>query len=180
VTRYAAIVLVHFFFLVGATTSGAAPGEPSPRVKKFLGEPTVKVLQGATRVETFRLKDERADDEGKPNVGRYAIASTGKAQGEPFARRLAAILLDEHTYVFDSAKGCKFQPAVGFRIWKGDESSVEVVICFHCDELIVHSPKAADGSIRGAMENFDPARPALVKLAKEAFPDDKEIQGLNG
>jgi hypothetical protein len=28
------------------------------------------------------------------------------------------------------------------------------------------------------MEDFDPARAALVKLAKEAFPDDKEIQAL--
>jgi hypothetical protein len=136
------------------------------------------VLKGATRVDTFRLKDERADDEGKPNVGRYAIESTGAAQGEAFVQRLAAILLDERTYVFDSAKGCKFQAGVGFRIWKGDESAVEVVICFHCDELIVHAPKAADGSIRGAMEDFDPARAALVKLAKEAFPGDKEIQGM--
>lgn len=28
------------------------------------------------------------------------------------------------------------------------------------------------------MEDFDPARRVLVKLAKEAFPEDKEIQGL--
>jgi hypothetical protein len=95
-----------------------------------------------------------------------------------FAKRLASVLIDEHTYLFNSAKGCIFQPSVGFRIWKGDEAAVEVVISFKCDELIVFAPKAADGSIRGALEDFDPARPALVKLAKGAFPDDKEMQGL--
>jgi hypothetical protein len=160
-----------------AGTSCAAAGDPSPKVTKFLGDSAITVLQGATRVEPFRLSDERAG-EGKPNVGKYAVTATGKEQGEAFAKRLAAVLLDERTYRFDSAKGCIFQPGVGYRIWKGDEAAVEVVICFTCDELIVHAPKAADGSVRGAMEDFDPARPALVKLAKEAFPDDKEIQGL--
>ena len=179
-TRRTATVVVNLFLLASAAMSCAAAGEPSPspRVKKFLGATTVDVLKGATRVETFRLKDERSD-EGKPNVGRYAVASTGKEQGEAFAQQLATTLLDEHTYLFDSAKGCKFRPAVGFRIWKGEEVAVEVVICFHCDELIVFAPKAADGSIRGAMEDFDPARAVLVKLAKEAFREDKEIQGLN-
>ena len=177
--RYAATVVVSLLlFAAAAASCGAtAAGEPPSRVKKFLGDPVVDVLKGATRVEAYRLRDERAD-EGKPSVGRYVITSTGKAQDEAFAQRLAKVLLDERTYVFGSAKGCKFTPGIGFRVWNGDTAAVEVVICFDCDELIVHAPKASDGSIRGAMEDFDPARPALVRLAKEAFPEDKEIQAL--
>lgn len=50
------------------------------------------------------------------------------------------------------------------------------MICFHCDELAIipdeaHPDKPHVGEI-------DPSRAAFLKLAKEAFPDDKEIQAL--
>ncbi len=71
------------------------------------------------------------------------------------------------------------RPGVGYRVWRGDEA-VEVVLCFSCDELLVLSPKGADGSVHRAAEDFDPARARLVALAKQEFPADQDIQSLNG
>lgn len=92
--------------------------------------------------------------------------STGKVQGKKFAARLAALLLDEKTY---SAEGkfCEPNPGVAFRLWKGKQH-VDVTLCFECNMLQVNS-------VGG---DFDHVRPALVTLAKEAFPDDAKIQKL--
>lgn len=168
-------------FCVGAAVlaKDQAPASgPSKRVVRFLGEPALAVLREADRVEVFRLKNERAE-EGEERVGNYAVTVRGKEQGRNFAARLREVLTDEGTYVWDSGKGCDFDPGVGYRVWKG-EQRIEVVLCFSCDQLVVFSPKAADGSVRSASADFDPARPALVKLAKEAFPDDPVVQALPG
>lgn len=98
------------------------------------------------------------------------MISTGKALEKEFAARLAAILLDEKTYLFDMApKSCELNPGVAFRLWKGTRQ-VNVVLSFECDMLLVNPWLG--------FADFDPARPALVRLVKEALPDDPEIQKL--
>lgn len=154
-----------------AALSFSAGADAPEKVKKLFGEKAVAVLAGATKVEVFRV------DSGKPGgkdktVGGYRVTATGKDRDEKFAARLAGVVLDEESYVWGAAKGCVFQPGVAFRVWKGEES-VEVVICFACDQVRV-SAAGKDG----VPAESDPGRAALVKLAKEALPDDKEIQKL--
>jgi len=54
-----------------------------------------------------------------------------------------------------------------------------VLLCFKCKELEV-AQLNADGSLASqpAHEDFDPAHAHLLKLAKEALPDDPVIQAL--
>jgi hypothetical protein len=170
--------------------------EPSPpnvsrQVKGFLGNRTVSILAGATRVEVFRVSSVR-DIKGtsKMRIGEYPVVSTGKEQGKPFAQRLSAVLFDNRNYEFAGGTACNFAPGVAFRIGKDGEADaalrfwkdgeyVDVLLCFACNEFAVIGKKVW-GPItlpHTAKEDFL-LRPELVKLAKAAFPKDKEIQAL--
>jgi hypothetical protein len=156
-------------------TSLLASAAPTEAVKRFLGEETLATLRGATRMEAFRVSPEGKDAaDDRERMGGYPILGRGRVKVAPKA--LTAVLLDEKTYDFGSAKRCLFSPGVGYRVWKG-KRAVDVLLCFSCNELRVVGP-AADGSVREATEDFDRVRERLVKLAKRSFPEDAEIQGL--
>ena len=151
---------------------------PPEKVRAFLGgERVVGILASASRVEVFRVFPEKPTEPMGKECGGYPVISTGKERDREFAAKVAAILFDEKTYDFEKAKKCEFQPGVGLRLWR-DKDWVDVTFCFSCDELEVSSKKPDEKELRTSHEDFDAARPALVKLVKEAFPDDKEIQGL--
>lgn len=166
-----------FALLLGC---GDGPRGLTPRVRQFLGERTVAAIQGATRVEAFRVDPQRrpaGSDPAGPAIGGYPITATVGEQGQEFASALADVLLEDRTYQFEIAKGCIFSPGVGFRLWK-QHQAVAVLLCFHCDELEVLWEDPAGAAQRPEHEDFDAACPALVQLAKLAFPDDPEIQAL--
>lgn len=169
-TRLIAVALAFLASAAAASDQTPIP-RPSPRVVKFLGERGAETLAGATRVEPFRVTPTRAE-EGEPHVGGYRITEAGKEQDESFARRLAAVLLDEKTYDFGKNKPGGFKPVVGLRVWKGDES-VEVLLSFDTNELVVLSHNPKDRSIRSAQEDFDAAHGALIRLVKGALPPDR-------
>lgn len=169
--------------LLAAAIAGASlAAEPSKKVADFLGKDAVEILKAPEKVECFRIdgkswispeQQARIEEETKRIRG-YAITAQGKDQDAAFGAKIAAVLFDEKTYNFESAKACEPVPGVAFRVWKG-KASVDVVLCFECSELDVVT---GDKEIRHAREDFDNARAALVALAKAAFPDDKTIQGL--
>jgi hypothetical protein len=138
------------------------------------------ILNGATKVEVFRIdggdagRDARVFTPGDGVMDGYRITAQGTDQGPEFAARLAGMLTDRWGYSLTGVK-C-YNPGVAFRVYKGEER-VDVVICFKCSNLYVGPP-----SDRPARENksFDgtSAGPRLLQLAKEAFPDDKDIQDL--
>jgi hypothetical protein len=148
----------------------------APEVKTHLDEKTVAILSGATKVEVFRLEGAgpvNPQASAKRHISGFAVAAQGKDQGRAFARKLADVLLDEKTY--STTFALCFTPGVAFRVWKKDES-VDVLICFKCLNFY------CGPSVAMARENASfadtPASPALARLAKAAFPEDKEIQGL--
>lgn len=154
------------------------PKGPSDKVKAWMGgDRPVGIIAGATRVECFRVNPEKPNEPMGKECGGYPIISTAKEQPKEFAGKLAAILFDDKTYDFDKAKRCEFSPGVGFRFWK-DKDWVDLVICFSCDELEVSTIPPGEKDRKASREDCDSARAALVALAKSAFPDDKEIQGL--
>jgi hypothetical protein len=151
---------------------GSGKGRPDRR--------TAGILAGATKVEVYRI-DGRNDPPdptpikpGDPTVGGFAILARGKDQDRPFAAQLADILADEKTYT-DKFAAC-FWPGVAFRIYQGGEC-VDLVICFKCDNFYL-----GHRSDKRVMENASfagsPNTARLVRMAKEAFPDDEEVQGL--
>ena len=170
--RYWFLVLTMFPLLLGC-------GDGS-RFRKALDDRSTGILTGPTKVEVFRI-DGRNDPPdptvikpGDPTVGGYAILSKGKDQTLEFAARLNDLLTDTRTYSESFAK-C-FWPGVAFRIWKGDEC-VDMIICFKCHNFYLGPP-----TNKQVMEtaSFYGASNAgrLIRLAKEAFPDDPEVQAL--
>jgi hypothetical protein len=153
--------------------------EPSKNEVAFFGDEVLDFLKGATKVEAFRIKPEKTDKEGVKTVGGYPITATGKEQGKDFAGKLRDVVMSKDTYEGRGAK-C-FEPGVAFRAWTDKKESVEVIICFHCSNLALiaydANGKAVVKDVFGAFGGT-PSWTALVKLAKEAFPDDKEIQAL--
>jgi hypothetical protein len=136
---------------------------------------TRAIIAGATKVEVFRIdgNEQKAGTDGERRIGGFLVLTQEQDQGKEFAQRLAEVVLNEEAYTEESAK-C-FLPGVVFRAWKGPEC-VDVVICFKCDNFYCGSPKpyvTENASFSGS-----PLRPQLVRLAKEAFPGDKEIQDL--
>ena len=153
------------------------------RLRDSLSLRGVAILEGAQRVECFRVAATRFVDPTAPVVevgggevaGRHVLA-TGKTQGPDFAARLAAVLLGDGVTRGDEPR--EFLPGVAFRVWKGKEA-VEVLVSFATDRLgahVVGEPGGAGDPQN--LQDFAAARAALVRLAKGAFPNDGEIQGL--
>jgi hypothetical protein len=138
---------------------------------------SLQILKAATKVEVFRVYGGPPRGDLKQldslKVSGYPVLAKGKDQGHEFASRLADILADRRSFSGTFA-GC-FSPGVAFRAWQNDDC-VDVVICFMCDNLYCGPPKDSEGS--NASFVGTPARARLMQLAKEAFPDDKEIQEL--
>ena len=164
------LVPVVFLLLCGC---GAHKGLPDRH--------TTAILSGATKVEVFRIDglmdppNAKPIKPGDPTVGGYAILARGKDQSSEFATKLADVLADDKTYADAYAK-C-FWPGVAFRVWKGEES-VDVLICFICENIYI-GPSTDKQVMENASFVGSPNRKRLVRLAKEAFPDDKEVQALN-
>jgi hypothetical protein len=148
---------------------GCGSGKPEPQPDRR----TRSILEGATAVEVYRIDSEKVAAPGDPTLDGYLVVARGQDRGEEFAARLAEVLLDPGTYSHSFAL-C-FDPGVAYRLRKGREC-LDIVICFHCENVYLGPPT------RGVRENASfhesPARHRLVRLAKEAFPEDKEIQGL--
>jgi hypothetical protein len=79
--------------------------------------------------------------------------------------------------VTPNRKKCGFEPGVAFRVWRGDKAA-DVLLCFKCDVLWMHLDGAAIVNTHHEWKDFDPVRPDLLSLAKEAFPADAAIQAL--
>jgi hypothetical protein len=137
--------------------------------------PGVPVPRQPTRVEVFRVGPEPADSPAGGTIGGYPILATGKEQGPDFAARLSKVLRSGG--VTKNQKKCGLQPGVAYRIW-GGEKTVEVLVCFKCDVLWPHVVGQEGVPPHEEWMDFDPVRPKLLALTKEAFPNDAEIQNL--
>lgn len=162
---------------------GCGVGVKRPDGSTFKGSPdtrTAAILTGATKVEVFRIDGgeespgPKATKPGDVAVDGYPVLARGKDQNKKFAAKLADILSDEKTYT-DQFSKC-FWPGVAFRVWKGDDS-VDVVICFKCQNFYL-GPTTDEEVMETASFSGSPNASRLVRLAKEALPDDKEIQAL--
>jgi hypothetical protein len=168
--RWAAVALAA---MLGAQTGRAADDAgPTDKVKERLGPEILAVLQGATRVEAFRIEARAAKPDEK-EIGGHPIKATGAEPKREFAQKLAAVLTDEKT-LFGQQARC-FLPGVAFRLWK-DKESVDVLVCFGCKNLRLIARDADGKAVKQASGAFGPDLAPLLALAREAFPDDKELK----
>ncbi len=177
------LILTGLVVLVGLLGIARA-AHLGPRLR--IGNQTTGILTGATRVETFRVMSQ-GELENPHNhitvsptaqkIDGYSVIATGKEQGPPFARKITDILFDEGTYT-NEALGCTMVPGVVFRVWRGSQS-LDVILCFHCGELqtVIHD---VDGKTTGGIYTVmaGNSRSEFARLAKDAFPNDPDIQAL--
>jgi len=89
------------------------------------------------------------------------------------ARLLAAV---KAPGAFDSAEPeQKMMPAIAYRFGTAPDA-VDLLVCFGCDKVAI-VPSGAD-AIAGTQHLTQPARDALLGLAKELLPKDEAIQEL--
>ena len=141
----------------------------------------VAILKGVTRVETFRVAGGSIlalpEDSNAKKIGAYPITVTGPEQTGASAKKLADLMLKKDTYYYGNIiPACMFQPGVAYRFWK-DTESVDVLVCFNCEDVMVRTPGSKPNAIRQVSFPFA-ARGALARSAKELFPNDKDIQSL--
>jgi hypothetical protein len=141
-----------------------------------VGKYGMGILEGADKVESFRVSAEKTDDPAVKAIQRYPITATGPVKDAAFAKKLVAALKAEGV-TSPSQKECWFQPHDAFRVWK-DKEHVDVLVCFHCDMvLVVSSPPKAPDRIE-AMADFDDAREAWYDLCRETMGDDPEFRRM--
>ena len=165
-----------------STDSGA---KLDPKFERLLGRKTIGLLEAGDRVEVFVVgpmpvgprgyADDNTGDQVPPGtpltIQRYPVRRVSASQGRAFAQQLARLVLDEGSYEHRFIKGCAFSPGVAFRVW-ARKHAVDVLLCFHCDQLAVVS---VDG--RGDMitRDIDPSRAAFVRLVKSVLGSDPEV-----
>lgn len=147
-----------------------------------LRQPAVDILAGARRVQTFRLNTNYDPLKTTPNSPQgqafdgFEVTATGQEQGASFAHRLASALFNDRTYEGLEMK-CILVPGVGFRVWRG-QTSVDVLVCFHCADLEMRTKDAAGKEVSQTRAHFGLVQPALLALAREAFPADPALRAL--
>jgi hypothetical protein len=140
-----------------------------------IGKHALGILEGADRVETFRTLAERDETAGQNVVDGYPVVKTGPAKDAAFAKRMLAQLKSDDTRPNDLE--CAFIPHDAMRVWK-EKEHVDVLICFHCEQVQVTSfpPKAAE-PIR-ALGVFETKSAPWFAMCREAFPDDGDLRRM--
>jgi hypothetical protein len=165
------------FLASGVKAPALVPAKfvPPEKVKKLLGEKGAAVVANATKVEVFRIDSRRTGKDDDKHIAGYPITAKGKEQGKEFAAKVRKALFDVKTYTGDSAR-C-YEPGVAFRIWNGKDA-LDVVVCFRCAnfQIGLKGDKKDDDELD--LFGFGPSLEPFLALAKEALPDDREIQAL--
>ena len=136
----------------------------------------VSLLKEATRVEVFRVAPEPVIDASSDTIENYPVLSTGKEQGQAFAKRLAGDIA--RNGVTRNARSVALSRALhtgsGMEIRRSMYWSASIAMCFGPRRRGARTQHIPTGSGRIATHCAD-----LLALTKEAFPDDPEIQSLN-
>ena len=159
------------------------------QVVKDLGEKTIAILSGATKVEVFRLDKLPGPDTTPKTIGidkmQFTITATGKEMDKVFAAKVRALLFDKATRTLSGASG--FRGDIALRLWKNKES-VTVIVDYEGSQFLVVAGDAEGkqtyiaygGFLFNAKGNFDDGTlfGKVKALAVEAFPDDAKLKAL--
>lgn len=169
------LVLLMFASSPVVAAAGESRKTADARVVKLYGnQANFAALARADKVQAFRVKHtiENARDKQRKQIRGYPVLSGPHPVDKKVARNLVRLLQDKSTYDFERDKGCEMVPGVVV-VFTHQRTRVELVLCFECDQLEIYV-----GDKNTGYEDFDPARPQLLKLVKRIFPKDKAIQTL--
>ena len=157
------------------SSAGEVRNAEDPRVVKLYGNlANFSALTHAKKIEAFRIKHvmDGSRDQGRKRIRGYPILSGPVAVNKKLSGELGQLLQRKSTYDFARDKGCEMTPGVAI-VFKHQQIQVELLLCFECDQLEIYV-----GNKNTGYEDFDPARPQLLKIVKQIFPKDPTIQAL--
>ncbi|MBL8021880.1 MAG: hypothetical protein JNM27_19555 [Leptospirales bacterium] len=143
--------------------------EPTQKVKTFLGEKMLKVLQAPDSVQAIQVEPRAGVS--LENIEGFKILNRGPMLSAEQTGLLKSLIMDEKSYDFVNVKRHPMDPIIAYQFKKGTDT-VNVLVSF-AGNLWQFS-----GFDQKSIEDNDPVRAYLVGLAKELFPKDKEIQAL--
>ncbi len=145
-----------------------------PDISKLFGGPAgMSVLNNADRIAAYRI--EKPADRNKwsdEDLLNFAIVDGPISVSQSDAQALLATLQERKSFAWDAKKACMPTPEVRLDFIRGNDR-LSVLLCFECDIL----ENFLNGKLVGG-QNFDNARPTLVRIARSIFPDDPKIQSL--
>jgi hypothetical protein len=146
----------------------------SPRVKGgnvengLGGTNNAAIIASPSTVKAWRTVGSMQPDSGShpdyfQKFGQAVLVSTN------LAKRLSKVLLAEKSYFHSDGlnKACAPIPGIVVTFSNGKDE-VDVFFCFECNILVV----------QGIRNDFDPSRAKLLRIMKQIFPKDLQIQSL--
>lgn len=127
---------------------------------RAVAEPMLDVLRYSSSVGLFLLED------GK------RVEGPAKLDDHTFDR-LARIVLDPKSYVWNGAKACLPDPGAEAVFSDRQGRTVEVLFCFRCKMLMFK-----DATHSSDWLNFDHKHSELEGIFKAAFPDSEKSKAL--
>jgi hypothetical protein len=149
--------------------------ETAPLRRVFGGSAGWSILTDADRVEAYRigqLPDKSSEAFSRAQIADFPILKGPVAVPATHVDTLKLTFQDFDTYGWKFAKGCIPSPGVRLDFIRS-EQRLSVLLCFECDILSSY----IDGKHVGG-EDFDHARPVLVRTVRSLFPDDPIIQSI--
>jgi hypothetical protein len=144
------------------------------------------LIVNATKVEAQRLTGEFDGDphSKRRGVERFLTKGPFVELSKPLAERARKLVSSDKTYAEHGSR-CEFVPGLLFRFTKGDDHA-DVLFCFHCGDAAVLKPEpewpkevwgfAAHFDYERARPGFVPGFEAMLKLARDVFPNDAELK----
>jgi hypothetical protein len=132
------------------------------------------VVENATKVEAALLvvPDGPSGKPGELDYWSWPRKGAPAALDAATSKRVADLLLDEKSYYRGPPKKCLPMPGVELRFERGT-AVASVLLCLECRILAVRGPGG-----QTALDDFDPAAPALLEIVKKLFPADPVIRLL--
>jgi hypothetical protein len=138
------------------------------------------VLAGATKVEVYRI-DAGGPDQVPRTVGPgdqaifgFAVLAHGKDLGPEAAHQLTEAFDEADRQHIKWGQYKCYWPGVAFRFHRGGQRA-DLAVCFHCSNYYLGPPADRYGQ---TVATPPPVAAVLARMAKEALPEDKDIQAL--
>lgn len=160
--RTTATACLALFVTLAAGCASTAPSDTT--ATDALGQQAINVLREPTRIAGWNFQAPGGAVYNDPELRPLDIG---------VAKELRDILLDDSTYA-KVGSGGGFTRDVGFRVWRNNES-IDVLLSLSADLMVVKTPAYGGQSTVNLSADVTNAHKRLVKLAKRAFPEFKEV-----
>jgi hypothetical protein len=154
------------------------PPKPNIPIAVFGSQHTLDSFLSATDLTAERLYYRRSS----PSSNSYKLESYDRGTAVPMtakqASRVKQLFVQENFYGWQFSKMCAPNYGVLLTAHSG-QSTVRIAICFECYMLGVYD--SSEGNVKPVNRESDfvpPASSTFVRLTKELFPYDPEIQKL--